>query len=85
MEKRTTRKRSTVGRIGMTKRHLCDKCSKTFMHKANLIRHKYECGVSPQFICTICGHSYTQKIYLLRHIDSVHSIFPLAKIASHHP
>lgn len=59
----------------------CTKCSKSYKHKPNLVRHiNYECEAVENFACKLCGKSYTEKSILWDHVITLHPDYDAADI-----
>ena len=53
----------------------CEKCSRTYAWKRNLLRHQHlehEKWLFSKFICDYCGYLAKYKSHLIRHIDCRH-------------
>ena len=51
---------------------VCEKCSKEFAHKRNLLSHVKTIHEGASYKCTHCDYNATQKSNLKKHIEAIH-------------
>jgi len=53
----------------------CEKCSRNFRFKNDLVEHTRTHTKERPFNCKVCGRNFRQKSHLWTHISTVHSTF----------
>ncbi|EFN84261.1 Longitudinals lacking protein, isoforms A/B/D/L [Harpegnathos saltator] len=65
--------RSRRNGLKCTERHMCSRCSKSYIHAWHLKRHtKFECGQEPKVQCPYCTVRMKQRGHVYRHIRQCH-------------
>jgi len=54
----------------MTNKYTCQRCGRSYLHQATLVRHqRYECGISASYPCQLCGRKFKRRDVLKGHME----------------